>query len=107
MSEEDRRPARYGPFHRRSAHDPSENEKICASGVIWGGPRGNYYAGRFPVVKAWMGPLPDNMVGIEFYTDVPPDEHGIPDSPAWKRGADWRDHPGAGMSWWQSPLLLP
>ena|SRR5947207_11767406 len=80
------RPARFGPFHRRTHIDPSENEKVSASGAIWGRPRGNIYAGLRPAVKAWDGPLPDSIVGIEFYTDVEPDPGRAPSWPQWSEG---------------------
>jgi len=66
------RPARYGPFHRRTGHDPSENEKVATSGEVWGKPRGHVYSGLFPSVKAWDGPLPEGIIGFEFFTDVEP-----------------------------------
>lgn len=79
-------PARYGPFHRRSFGNRNENEKICSSGEVWGRPRGNFYAGLFPAVKAWSGALPDGVVGVEFYTDVPPDPWSPPGWPEWTEG---------------------
>ena len=80
------RPARFGPFHRRSQHNPSENEQIAASSRIWGRPRGGYFAGLFACVKAWDGPLPDGVVGIEFYTNVEPDRSSPPGWPEWTEG---------------------
>jgi hypothetical protein len=79
-------PARFGPFHRRTHRDPSENDKVAASGEIWGRRRGNIYAGLFPAVKAWVGPLPDGYIGFEFYTDVEPDSNQPPNSPQWSEG---------------------
>jgi hypothetical protein len=81
-----RRPARFGPFHRRTRIDPSENEKVSTSGTVWGRPRGHIYAGLFAAVKAWKGPLPEGIVGFEFYTDVEPDRDGVPDWPQWSEG---------------------
>ena len=81
-----RKPARFGPYHRRSHHNPSENELIVASGVIWGKPRGNFFAGVVPCVKAWEGPLPEGVVGVEFFTDVEPDPWSVPKSPEWSQG---------------------
>jgi hypothetical protein len=63
-----------------------ENEKIVASGEIWGRPRSNTYAGDFAAVKAWNGPLPDDTPGIEFYTDIEPDPWSVPDAPSWSEG---------------------
>lgn len=80
------RPARFGPFHRRSQHKPGENEEISASSQIFGRPRGNYFAGLFACVKAWDGPLPDGIVGIEFYTEVEPDPSSPPGWPEWTEG---------------------
>src|SRR6266702_8564301 len=86
MSVSDRRPARFGPYHRRSHHNPAENALISSSSQIWGRPRGNYFAGVVPCVKAWEGPLPEGIVGIEFYTDVEPDPWSVPGWPEWSEG---------------------
>jgi hypothetical protein len=80
-------PGRYGPFHRRSFARPDENEAICASKQLWGRRRENFFAGLVPAVKAWEGPLPDGVVGVEFYTDVPPDESSVPGWPEWTQGS--------------------
>ncbi|HXA17632.1 MAG TPA: hypothetical protein VN380_11610 [Thermoanaerobaculia bacterium] len=80
------RPAKFGPYHRRSHHNPEENELISASSRIWGKPRGNYFAGIVPCVKAWEGPLPEGIIGIEFYTDVEPDPWSVPGWPEWSHG---------------------
>jgi hypothetical protein len=80
------RAARYGPFHRRSHHNPSENSLIASSGRIWGARRGNFFAGVIPCVKAWDGSLPEGIVGIEFYTDVEPDPGSPPGWPEWSEG---------------------
>jgi hypothetical protein len=84
MSGESR--GRCGPFHRRSAHNPAENELIVSSGVIWGRPPGNFFAGLVPCVKAWDGPLPEGYVGVEFFTDVEPDPWSVPKAPEWSQG---------------------
>ncbi len=80
------RPARFGPFHRRMNADPSENERVVASGKVWGKPRGNIYAGLYATVKAWSGALPEGMVGYEFFTDVEPDPGSVPGWPQWSEG---------------------
>lgn len=80
-------PAAFGPFHRRTNVDPSENEKVASSGEVWGRPPGNIYAGRYPAVKAWRGPLPEGIVGFEFFTDVEPDRGCAPDWPRWSEGS--------------------
>ena len=83
------RPARFGPFHRRCRQNPAENEQISRSSQIFGRPRGNYFAGLFPCVKAWDGPLPEGIIGVEFYTDVEPDPASPPGWPEWSQ-----DRPG-------------
>jgi len=65
---------------------PEENDAICSSNEIWGRRRRNFYAGLFPAVKAWAGPLPADVVGVEFYTDVPPDPSSVPGWPEWTQG---------------------
>jgi len=37
-------------------------------------------------VKAWDGPLPDGVVGIEFYTDIDSDPASPPGWPEWSQG---------------------
>lgn len=66
--------------------DPTENEKVASSGQVWGRRRQNIYAGYVPAVKAWAGPLPDGIVGFEFFTDVPPDPGQAPAWPQWREG---------------------
>jgi hypothetical protein len=83
-----RRPARFGPFHRRTHRDPSENQKVSDSGSVWGRPRGNFFAGFYATVKAWNGPLPEDVIGFEFYTDIPPDPGSVPGWPQWSEGQD-------------------
>ena len=79
-------PARYGPFHRRTRADPSENEKVAISKEVWGRPRGNIYAGLFPSVKAWSGALPEGIIGYEFFTDAEPYPDSSPGWPQWCEG---------------------
>ena len=85
MSSRDR-PARFGPFHRRSELHPEDNERICSSGQLWGRPRRNFFAGLIPAVKAWEGALPPDAVGVEFYTDIEPDPWSVPGWPEWTQG---------------------
>jgi hypothetical protein len=80
-------PGRYGPFHRRSFARPEENEAICSSNQLWGRRRENFFAGLIPAVKAWEGPLPEGVVGVEFYTDVPPDPSSVLGWPEWTQGS--------------------
>ena len=37
-------------------------------------------------MKAWNGPLPPGIVGIEFFTNVEPDPDQVPDWPQWSEG---------------------
>lgn len=51
-----------------------------SSGQIWG------KAGRgsnIPKVKAYLGPLPVTLRGVEFETDILPDLGGSPKQPTW------------------------
>lgn len=60
-------------YHRREP-SAANAEQIEASGELWG------FADRdsdTPTVDAWVGPLSQDGTGIEFETDVPPDE-GLP-----------------------------
>ena len=68
---------------------PEENDLVCTSGQLWGAPRRNFYSGLFPEVKAWDGPLPQDAVGVEFFTDVAPDPWSVPGWPQWSE-----DSPG-------------
>lgn len=80
------RPARFGPFHRRTHMDPSENEKVASSGQVWGRQRRNIFAGYRLAVKAWAGSLPEEITGYEFFTEVAPDPGQAPDWPQWSEG---------------------
>lgn len=75
-------PGRYGPYYRTgSSQDDDTTRKQQASGELWGKPdRGS----SIPSADAWVGLLPDDKPGIEFYTDVAPSP-GTP--PHWAR---WR-----------------
>lgn len=66
----------YGPYHRfQSAAD---NELVARTGLLGGRPARNIAAGLIAKVKAFTGPLPPGRKGIEFMTDVAPDEgHGL------------------------------
>jgi len=64
-----------------------ENDLVVSSGQLWGMPRRNFYAGLVPAVKAWDGPLPKDAVGVEFFTNVPPDPWSVPGWPQWTEGS--------------------
>lgn len=63
----------YGPFYR--LQDISQNELMESSSMVGGKPARNIYAGLHPEVKAFIGSLPNNRSGIEFYTDVEPNHY--------------------------------
>jgi hypothetical protein len=77
---------RFGPFHRLTAHDPDENEKVWRSGEVWERPLRSTFASFRPKVKAWVGPLPADMIGYELYTDVEPDPGVVPVLAYWMDG---------------------
>ncbi len=67
----------FGPFHRRLAPDVQDAAtavKQVLSGEIWG-KRARF--GLSPAVKAYVGPLPSGVSGIEFWSFEAPDRpHG-------------------------------
>ena len=74
----------YGPFHRiQSAKDSDLVEK---AGKLWGRAARNIHQTAFPAVKAWVGPLPEGMSGIEFFTRVQPGASSTPLEALWYRG---------------------
>jgi hypothetical protein len=78
----DKKPRMYGPFHR--LNDPPEVvREILESGELWGRPSAHIFQSDIPKVKAYAGPLPAGAVGIEFETEVPPDNGHVPGKPTW------------------------
>jgi hypothetical protein len=72
----------FGPFHRLTvSHDEVRN--ILQTGEIWGATPRNIFQSDIPKVKAYEGPLPAGAVGIEFETEVPPDNGHVPGKPTW------------------------
>ena len=63
----------YGPFHRIN-DAPETVKKILESGELWVLSPRNIGASNFPKVKAYEGKLPADRLGIEFETEVKPDE---------------------------------
>ncbi len=74
----------YGPFHRLQSAEL--NELVATSNKLWGRPSRNVYAGRFPAVRAFVGPLPPGRTGIEFETPVRPGPASQPDVARWYQG---------------------
>lgn len=57
------------------------------SGKVGGRTRRNIFGGGGPPrVKAFTGPLPSGYPGIEFTTDVPPDDGDPPGTASWSEG---------------------
>src|SRR5205814_1762836 len=76
-------PLRYGPYHRLESdtQSPETAASQVSSGEVWGKkPRFGF---ERPKVKAYAGPLPEGVRGIEFYTDVAPDPRCAPCCPLW------------------------
>lgn len=69
-------------YHRYQT-DPELAAKQQASGQVWGRAARNVFASDIPKVKAYVGPLPDGVSGIEFTTDVPPDPGCPPGKAVW------------------------
>jgi len=73
-------------YHRLQT--PSQSGKTAAeqtaSGEIWGS-YDRVMGGRspFPSVDAYVGPLPEDAIGIEFTTEVPPDRGTPPRIARW------------------------
>ena len=68
----------YGPFYHSATDDVVK--KIKESSELWGQAPRNYFGSNFPKAKAWDGPLPDGINGVEFFTSVKPDtwiENGL------------------------------
>jgi hypothetical protein len=74
-------------YHRRESTTQTPDVAIQqeASGELWGYPA---QYGDIPKVKAFGGPLPDGVRGIEFTTEVEPDRGGHPRQPTWSGDRD-------------------
>jgi hypothetical protein len=72
----------YGPFHRL-VDSPELARKIMASNELWGKSPRNIFQSDIPKVKAYAGPLPPDAIGIEFETEVRPDNGCVPTKPTW------------------------
>jgi hypothetical protein len=72
----------FGPFHRLG--DSQEViRKIRESGELWGLPPRNFFNSDIAAAKAYAGPLPEGSSGIEFETEIPPDQGHVPKRPTW------------------------
>lgn len=73
---------RYGPFHRKASPTQTDRDALLQAlgGEIWGRtPRGS----AWPKVQAYLGPLPLDEAGIEFYTAAEPDPGDHPTRAGW------------------------
>ncbi len=75
----------YGPFHR-IGDSADVVRRILDSGELWGQAPRNFIQSDIRKVKAFSGPLPAGVAGIEFETDVPPDPGCVPWKPTWAAG---------------------
>ncbi len=74
----------YGPFHRKESGSPEVVDQIVASQQLWGTTRRD---GFDPAVKAWVGPLPVGIAGVEFCTRVSPEPNQAPWLATWYQGS--------------------
>lgn len=81
MSAAASQPRAYGPFYRTgSAQSDDTTRKQLESGEIHGhADRGSFT----PSVDAWVGLLPSDKPGVEFYTDAAPDAGSPPAHARW------------------------
>ena len=74
----------YGPFHRVKSPTQSDNvaylQQQSSPQEIWGKAR---RGSDIPQVQAYTGPLPTNENGIEFITNVKPDDGSPPGQARW------------------------
>ena len=80
----------FGPFHRTDP--PDVVRAVVATGELWGRAPRNCFSSETPKAKAYAGPLPHDVSGFEFETDVAPDAGGVPDKPTWSH--KYKKRPG-------------
>jgi hypothetical protein len=71
----------YGPFHRIQSAE--QNEVMERSSTVGGKRPRNIYQALNPKVKAFTGRLPHGVIGIEFYSQHPPDGQLPPGRAEW------------------------
>lgn len=75
----------FGPFYRleSATQTPGDARRQQLSGEIWGrAPRNS----DWPQVQAYVGRLPGDRRGVEFFTSVAPDPSGHPHEARWSGG---------------------
>ena len=71
--------------HYYRVQSKADNELVAMTGKLAGRPPRNISQSMFPKVKAFIGELGD-QTGIEFLTDVEPDEGCPPGQAYWSEG---------------------
>ena len=77
----------FGPFHRLASptQDLAVARAMEENGELWGrAPRG----AATPQVQAYVGPLPENRIGVEFMTSVRPTPGTPPFEARWRPGSE-------------------
>ncbi len=75
----------YGPYYR------AEKKEIIKlqieSNELWGNPPRNTYHSDIPKIQAlsqWI--WGEGIIGVKFYTTIPPDKGSVPGQPNWSGG---------------------
>ncbi|HEY0144383.1 MAG TPA: hypothetical protein VGF48_26100 [Thermoanaerobaculia bacterium] len=71
-------------YHRYQS--AADNELVASTGKLAGRAPRNIAVSMFPKVKAFLGRLADDRSGIEFTTEVPPDDGCPPGLAYWSEG---------------------
>jgi hypothetical protein len=75
------------PTYYYRVQDAADNELASTTGKLGGHPARNVFQSRIAKVKAWIGRLPADEIGIEFTTMVPPDSGSPPGIAYWCEGS--------------------
>jgi hypothetical protein len=74
-----------GAVHYFRLQGKADNELVATTGKLAGRPPRNISQSMFPKVKAFIGKLGD-QTGIEFVTDIEPDQGCPPGQAYWSEG---------------------
>jgi hypothetical protein len=77
-----KRAGRYGPYYHRAKTD-EDAWSIQETGELRGTPR---RGSGIPQPQAFVGPLPNGTIGIEFFTDIKPHGGTVPGYARWMEG---------------------
>jgi hypothetical protein len=75
------------PLYYHRLQSVEQNELMAGTGRVAGRAPRNYFASSIPKVKAFIGPLPEDGIGIEFTTAVEPDRGCPPGYAYWSEGS--------------------